>query len=133
MTKIKFQCEACCYITHNKYDWNKHLSTKKHAKNVILSKKTAIEHSFNPNDITSIPKQNFGNVWINMNGGFDGYISKFRYYNYAIEPYQITQICKIGPSSLNDINKKEDSPPYLAADYWTTTGFPEAGGFPKRN
>ena len=27
MTKIKFQCEACCYITHNKYDWNKHLLT----------------------------------------------------------------------------------------------------------
>ena len=59
MTKIKFQCEACCYITHNKYDWNKHLSTKKHAKNVILSKKSAIDHSFNPNDIESIPKQNF--------------------------------------------------------------------------
>ena len=83
--------------------------------------------------LSGIPKINYGDLYINKNGGFQGYLSKLRYYSYAIEPYQITQICKIGPASLNDIDKKEDSPPYLAADYWTTTGFPEAGGFPKRN
>tara|TARA_Y100000992_G_scaffold297935_1_gene262284 strand:- start:1245 stop:2174 length:930 start_codon:yes stop_codon:yes gene_type:complete len=59
MTKIKFQCEACCYITHNKYDWNKHLLTKKHKKNLELSKKSVKEHSFNPSDISSVPKQIF--------------------------------------------------------------------------
>lgn len=59
MTKSNFQCEACNYYTRNKYDWNKHLQTKKHTKNIQLHSKTVEQHSFNPSDVNSIPKQNF--------------------------------------------------------------------------
>ena len=33
MTNSEFQCAACKYCTRNKYDWKKHLQTKKHIKN----------------------------------------------------------------------------------------------------
>ena len=65
----------------------------------------------------SMPKQNFGNVWINMDGGFDGYISKFRYYRYALTPNRIIDIVKAGPSkTLCDDNAS--TPPYLSNDWW---------------
>lgn len=34
MTKLYFQCDECNYTTRNKYDWNKHILTNKHKKNV---------------------------------------------------------------------------------------------------
>ena len=33
MTNPEFQCAACKYCTRNKYDWKKHLQTKKHLRN----------------------------------------------------------------------------------------------------
>jgi hypothetical protein len=65
----------------------------------------------------SIPKQNFGNVWINMNGGFDGYISKFRYYRYALAPSSIDDIFRKGPSKKL-CEDTEETPPYLGNDWW---------------
>jgi hypothetical protein len=65
----------------------------------------------------SIPKQNFGNVWINMNGGFDGYISRFRYYRYALTPSKIVDIASKGPAETvcEDTGEK---PPYLNNNWW---------------
>ena len=40
---------------------------------------------------------------------------------------------KINVIGNNDLKIREDSPPYLASDYWMTTGFPRANGFPKQN
>ena len=33
----------------------------------------------------SVPKQNFGDVWITMNGGFEGYLSRLQYFRYALD------------------------------------------------
>lgn len=81
--------------------------------------------------LRGVPKINYGALHINYFGGFQGYMSKFRYFNYAIQPYQIDQICKEGPGSLADLSTDLDtSQTHLARDYWTTTGFPMANGFP---
>jgi len=76
--------------------------------------------------LSGVPKQNYEDLRISYWGGFNGYLSRFRYYNYALEPYQISQICGIGPASTDELTNNQTAPPYLAKDYWTTTGFPKA-------
>ena len=76
--------------------------------------------------LSGVPKQNYEDLRISYWGGFNGYLSRFRYYNYALEPYQISQICGIGPASTDELTSSQTAPPYLAKDYWTTTGFPKA-------
>lgn len=60
--------------------------------------------------LTSIPKQNYGNVYVAMNGGFDGYISNLWYYNYALGTVGIQNIAMSGPNTKmigdNGINLK---------------------------
>jgi hypothetical protein len=46
-----------------------------------------------------VPKQNYGDVYIAMNGGFSGYISNLWYYNYALGVDAIQKIAKNGPNT----------------------------------
>jgi hypothetical protein len=46
----------------------------------------------------SVPKQNFGDVFISMNGGFGGSTSSLRYFNYAIGTSKIQSILSDGPN-----------------------------------
>lgn len=73
--------------------------------------------------IDGIPKQNYGDLYITKWGGFDGFLSQFRYYSYALPFYRLEQIFKDGPSSA-PCTETGVTPPYLAPDYWMTTGFP---------
>jgi hypothetical protein len=34
--------------------------------------------------LNGVPKQNYGDVYVAMNGGFSGYISNLQYFNYAL-------------------------------------------------
>ena len=47
--------------------------------------------------LSGVPKQNYGNVYTGLNGGFNGYISCLRYFNYALEPGEIMGIVNKGP------------------------------------
>ena len=49
--------------------------------------------------LTGVPKQNYGDVYIAMNGGFDGNISNLWYYNYALGTSEIQSIAKKGPNT----------------------------------
>ena len=40
MTKTIFSCNSCNYSTRNKYDWNKHILTKKHTRNTSIKNGT---------------------------------------------------------------------------------------------
>lgn len=80
--------------------------------------------------LSGVPKINYDDLWICQKGGFNGYISRLRYFNYAIEPFKVTEICKMGPGTYSP-EPQDDIPPYLADNYWTTTGFPVARGFPE--
>jgi len=49
--------------------------------------------------LIGIPKQNYGDVYVAMNGGFDGNISNLWYYNYALGTSEIQNIAKSGPNT----------------------------------
>ena len=75
-----------------------------------------------------LPKQNYDDVIINNWEGYDGFISQFRYFSYALPYYKIEQILKQGPSQAPCNDTGEGVPPYLASDYWQSTGFPDYTG-----
>jgi len=49
--------------------------------------------------LIGVPKQNYGNVFIGMNGGFSGYVSNLWYYNYALGTSAIQGITQSGPNN----------------------------------
>jgi hypothetical protein len=67
--------------------------------------------------LSSLPKQNDDDLWINMYGGFEGYMSNLKYYPYAIDYTEISNNISNGPSSNNCINTGE-MPPYLDDNWW---------------
>ena len=46
-----------------------------------------------------VPKQNYGDVYVGMNGGFSGFISNLWYYNYALGVSAIQRIMQKGPNT----------------------------------
>ena len=48
--------------------------------------------------LTGVPKQNNGDVFVSMNGGFSGYTSELRYFDSAIGTNQIQSIVDSGPN-----------------------------------
>lgn len=50
-------------------------------------------------NLVGVPKQNYGDVYVAMNGGFDGYISNLWYYNYALGTAAIQKIINGGPDT----------------------------------
>lgn len=50
-------------------------------------------------NLIGVPKQNYGDVYVAMNGGFDGYISNLWYYNYALGTAAIQKIINGGPDT----------------------------------
>ena len=71
--------------------------------------------------LTSVPKQNNGDVYVSSNGGFAGNLSDLRYYNYALQPGQILAVANKGPNlTANKDNVTLGSvPPYLAFQWYT--------------
>jgi hypothetical protein len=63
--------------------------------------------------LSSVPKQNYGDVYVGMNGGFDGYISNLWYYNYALGTAAIQNIASRGPNTKmkgdNGMNLKDSN------------------------
>lgn len=47
-------------------------------------------------DLDSVPRQNYGNVYVAMNGGFDGYLSNLFYYSYALSTGEIQNLVRRG-------------------------------------
>lgn len=50
-------------------------------------------------NLVGVPKQNYGDVFVAMNGGFSGYISNLQYYNYALGTAAIQGIVEKGPNT----------------------------------
>jgi len=50
-------------------------------------------------ELKSVPKQNYGDVFVANGGGFSGYISNLWYYNYALGTVAISKISENGPST----------------------------------
>jgi hypothetical protein len=50
-------------------------------------------------NLVGVPKQNYGDVYVAMNGGFNGYISNLWYYSYALGTAAIQNIVNNGPNT----------------------------------
>jgi len=62
-------------------------------------------------ELSGVPKQNYGDVYVAMNGGFNGYISNLWYYNYALGTAAIQNLVNGGPNTqmigTNGMNIKD--------------------------
>ena len=67
--------------------------------------------------LESVPKQNNGDLWVNLFGGYDGYLSKLRYYASALDEDRIEEIVREGPASVVTTDTGE-MPPYLEDKWW---------------
>lgn len=62
--------------------------------------------------LIGVPKQNYGDVYVAMNGGFNGYISNLWYYNYALGATAIQNLVNRGPSTKMIGSSAVDIPTY---------------------
>jgi len=67
--------------------------------------------------LTSVPKLNNGDFWVNMFGGFEGYLARIRYYARAIGVDEIAANVRAGPGNSSCIDTGQ-VPPYLDDDWW---------------
>lgn len=72
--------------------------------------------------LQGVPKQNYGDVYIAPNGGFDGYISNLWYYNYALTPTAINAMISNGPNT-NMIGGDSDALNLKNPDYLSLRWF----------
>jgi hypothetical protein len=73
-------------------------------------------------ELSAVPKQNYGNVYVGQNSGFPGYISNLWYYNYALSIGEIQRLNYFGPSTVSanisgSFDKKVD-PDYLSLRWY---------------
>lgn len=70
--------------------------------------------------LQGVAKQNYGNVYASMNGGFSGHTSELRYFDSAIGTNQIKNIVQKGPnmSVSNQTNMAQSSPYYLSTKWY---------------
>ena len=62
-----------------------------------------------------VPKQNYGDVFVGMNGGFSGYISDLRYFNHGLGTEKIQSIVDGGPNlTMLGQNMNDTDPKYLS-------------------
>ena len=69
--------------------------------------------------LKGIPKQNYGNVFINAWRGFSGYLSRVKYNDYYLSFSELDAMQKLGPSSkMPEETSSSNAPPYLAYNWW---------------
>ena len=69
--------------------------------------------------LSNVVKQNYDNVYLNLNGGFSGFMSNLKYYNYAIGTFEIDNITSKGPNlKMAHESNIEKSKPYYLSNQW---------------
>lgn len=74
-------------------------------------------------EMLDTPKQNYGDVYVCQNGGFFGKLSALRYYNRALNIFEINQIVSSGPklTVVNDMGAQKGFK-YLS-NYWYSSKY----------
>lgn len=69
-----------------------------------------------------VPKQNYNDVNVCQNGGFDGQLSDLKYSSYALSAFEINRLVAAGPSlstsSVSSSTPTGVAPPYYLSDKW---------------
>ena len=68
-------------------------------------------------ELDSLPRQNYGDFWAGLFGGFEGYISKLQYHRKALDYKEIENIVREGPSK-DACGDTGEYPPYLDDSWW---------------
>ena len=75
--------------------------------------------------LSGVIRQNYDDIYINMNGGFSGYLSSLRYYNYALGTFEISSVTSNGPSlKINTSNMAASKPKYLSSKWFFSSSNP---------
>ena len=70
-------------------------------------------------ELIGVPKQNYGDVYVAMNGGFQGNISNLWYYNYALGTSAIQSLVEKGPNTnLIGSSGSTKNPDYLSLRWY---------------
>jgi hypothetical protein len=74
-------------------------------------------------ELVNTPKQNYGNIYICQNGGFFGKLSALRYYNRALNIFEINQIISSGPN-FNVVTETEQTGGFkYLSNYWYSSKY----------
>lgn len=68
--------------------------------------------------LSSVPRQNYGDVYVNLNGGFSGYLASLRYFSKALNSLDILELSEKGPNLKMEKNKMEIFPPYFSLRWY---------------
>jgi|UniRef100_A0A6C0C1S0 hypothetical protein len=88
------------------------LRVKNKIMDVYINGNIAVRHKFE-----AVPRQNYGKLFINMNGGFSGEISTLRYYNRALSGVEIANNNNSGPNMKTD-KSMNIFPPYFSLKWF---------------
>ena len=72
--------------------------------------------------LSGVPRQNYDDVYIGANGGFDGYVSNLWYFDYALGTTAIEEIVENGPNLTMKGDDTLNSKPYYLSLRWFFTG-----------
>lgn len=62
----------------------------------------------------NVPKQNYGDIWVCENSGFKGKISDLRYFDRALNVFQLMNITMAGPNMKPSLDVVDTSSDYLS-------------------
>jgi len=88
-----------------------------HKLDVYINGRLARRHILN-----GVPKQNYGDVFVSMNGGFSGYTSELRYFAEAIGTNKIQSIVDAGPNMTMNGSSLTSSKPHYLSLRWFFSG-----------
>ncbi len=69
-------------------------------------------------NLSGLPKQNYGDIYLTQFKGYDGLLSNMRYFNYYLDFSELNNIVNIGPSSVMEESAQASKPPYLSYNWW---------------
>tara|TARA_Y100000996_G_C22512991_1_gene639215 strand:+ start:485 stop:1426 length:942 start_codon:yes stop_codon:yes gene_type:complete len=87
------------------------IRVKQKTMDVFINGEAKIRHHLN-----SIPRQNYGPVFVNLKGGFDGQLSDLWYHNEALTGLKLLEITRAGPNLRS--SEKLAKPPYFSQKWF---------------
>ena len=72
-------------------------------------------------ELSGVPRQNYGDVSVALDSGFNGYLSDLRYFSYGLSPGKITSISSAGPNLKisSKVNSLKTTPSYLSSKWYS--------------
>lgn len=81
---------------------------------VYINGTITLRHEF-----SSVPKQNYGDIYVNLNGGFNGFLSDLWYHDYGLNIKQIMNIVQTGPNlEMKESMGSQYAPPYFSLRWY---------------